>query len=321
MKNLVTGGAGFIGSHLADYYLKNGCKVTVIDDLSTGSLENISFCLKHPEFVFHSNDVLEFDKLDALIKTSYIIFNLAAVVGVKNVIHHPLNTLKINIDIVVQLLKSIESLDQKPLLFIASSSEVYGDRLRPLKETDRLLFETPNKNHSSYPISKLCNESYAISYYKEKQVPVIIGRLFNTVGPRQSGRYGMVLPRFIKQALANQPVTVYGDGLQTRSFSHVSTICFLLDKLTKNKNSIGQIVNIGSEQEISILQLAKSVKRLSQSSSKIVYQSYQAVYGDEYNIIRRRVPDLTKLKKMTDITHQKNIDDIILDMIDDIKKT
>jgi UDP-glucose 4-epimerase len=299
---LITGGAGFIGSNLAAYYLAKGDAVTVIDNLVTGSLENIKSLLKHRCFQFHNEDLLNYKGLAELVASSDRVFNMAAIVGVHKVIDNPLQTLKVNVEIVSRLLDIIAHLDKKPILFVASSSEVYGDNHKALKESDILRIDPTYKNHSSYPVSKLCNESEAMAYYKEKKVPVVIGRLFNTIGVHQTFRYGMVVPRFVKQALSHEPITIYGDGHQTRSFCDVDLMCRLLDKLMENPKSIGEIVNIGNGCEISVLNMARLIKKVTHSDSKLEFIPYDVAYGKNYNIINNRKPDLTKLNKLTGIS-------------------
>ena len=225
MNILITGGAGFIGSHLAEYHLSLNDSVIVVDDLSTGKADNINRFQQNDNFAFYHADLLSWPDLDYHLAKTDIVYHMAAVVGMFNVIEMPIKTLNVNIHGTERLMSSIATLDKKPLTLIASSSEVYGSKPDAMKESDVLLLEATNKSHASYPISKLCNEICAMAYYKEKNIPVIVTRLFNTTGPRQSSRYGMVLPRFIQQALRNEPLTIFDDGLQTRCFCDVRDLC------------------------------------------------------------------------------------------------
>lgn len=316
MAILIIGGAGFIGSHLVNYYLNLNKKVIAIDDLSTGKLDNIKKHLHEPNFKFYQADILTWPDLEETLKYCELVYDLAAIVGMFNVLEKPITTLYSNINITERLLSTIAKLKNKPLVIIASSSEVYGLKLTAMKETDSLLIATTSKAHASYPISKLCNEITGIAYYKEKQVPTIIVRIFNTVGAGQSSRYGMVLPRFIQQAIHNKPLTVFSDGQQTRSFCDVRDMCNILHQLTLSTKSIGEIVNVGNEKAISILNLATLVKEITQSKSTFHFQNYDEVYGKDYIDIQNRKPDLTKLKSIIHYEPCWQLKDTILNIID-----
>lgn len=317
-KIVITGGAGFIGSHLTEYYLQKGDQVTVIDDLSSGKIENLSIT-KHPNLTFCQADILRFKDLETIIKNSDIVYNMAAKVGMFHVLKHPVDTMHCNIEILNRILEIIVSLEQKPLLVVASSSEVYGAHLTPVKEEDFLRVDSTRKSHAGYYVSKLCNEVMAMSYHKEKKIPVIIIRFFNTIGPRQTGRYGMVVPRFIKQALQNEPITIHGDGRQIRSFCDVKNVCMLLDKLCNNSASVGEIINVGNDMEISILELATLIKKLTHSSSVFEFKTYEETYGSDYSVIEYRRPNLDKIRKITGLDCCWDIEETIQNIIFFIK--
>ncbi len=319
MAILIVGGAGFIGSHLVDYYLNLNKEVIAVDNLSTGKKDNISQHFNNPKFKFYETDLLEWNELDSILENAELIYDVAAVVGMFYVLERPIATLNVNINITEYLLAAIAKLRNKPPVIIASSSEVYGSSPEAMKETDALRIETTQKAHANYPISKLCNEVAGLAYYKEKQVPAIVVRIFNTVGPRQSARYGMVLPRFINQALNNEPLTIFDDGQQTRSFSDVRDVCNIFHQLAMTDKSVGEIINVGNDKSITILKLAELVKELAQSTSGFVYQNYDDVYGNEYINIQNRKPDLDKLKSLINFSMQWTLEDTIKNMIDYLK--
>lgn len=318
-KILITGGAGFIGSHLADFYIGRGDKVTVIDDLSTGQRENIEHLENNPDFTFIQHDMQSYSQLEVLVSECDVIFNMAAMVGMFNVIDHPIKTLKVNMYLVDHLLSIMTVLKKKPLLVVASSSEVYGSNPKPMKESDPLCIESASKNHASYTVSKLCNEVTAMAFYNEHHLPVIVTRIFNTVGPRQRGRYGMVVPRFVKEAMTNQAITIYGDGSQTRSFCHVKYTCSLLHDLTENPESIGKIVNVGNDARVSIQELAEMVKKITHSSSPFEYSSFEKVFGDNYLRIQDRKPDVSLLSQLVGHPCHWDISEAIRDVYDYFK--
>jgi UDP-glucose 4-epimerase len=315
MSILIVGGAGFIGSHLVDYYLNLNKEVIAIDNLSTGKLDNISQHLNHPHFKFHQSDFLNWPDLDEALEGCELVYNVAAIVGMFNVLERPIATLNVNINLTERLLAAISKLNHKPPIIIASSSEVYGSSIKAMKETDALLIETTYKAHANYPISKLCNEVAGLAYYKEKQVPAIIIRIFNTVGPRQSARYGMVLPRFIKQALNKDPITIFADGQQTRSFCDVRDVCNIFHQLAMTDKSVGEIINVGNDKSTTILELADLVKEITYSTSDLVFQNYDEVYGKEYINIQNRRPNLNKLKSIINYSLEWELADTIKDMV------
>lgn len=315
MAILITGGAGFIGSHLVDYYLNRQEKVIVVDDLSSGNKENVAAHFSNSNFTFFECDLLEWTELNDVLDECDTVIHLAAVVGMFNVLEHPLSTLQVNVAGTQRLLAAMAEQAQQPLLALASTSEVYGSRPGKMRETDKLSLEASNKLQASYPVSKLCNEVAAMTYHKSHGLPVIVMRLFNTVGARQSARYGMVLPRFIRQALENKPLTIFGDGLQTRSFCDVGNTCEIIHRLCQKDKAIGEIVNVGNDEETTILALAQRVKQLCQSSSEISFSPYASIYGEDYICIQNRRPDLAKLYSLIDFTPYKTLDEIIITML------
>jgi len=315
MTILIAGGAGFIGSHLVDYYLNLNKKVIAVDNLSTGKLDNVSSHLDNPLFKFYEADLLNWPELTDVLDDCELVYNVAAMVGMFNVLERPIATLNVNILVTEILLAAISKLKKMPPVIIASSSEVYGSKPEAMKETDSLVIETTAKAHANYPISKLCNEVAGLAYYKEKKVPAIVVRIFNTVGPRQSARYGMVMPRFIKQALDNQPITIFSDGQQTRAFCDVRDLCNIFHALTQTDKSVGEIINVGSDKSISVLQLAERVKNITHSNSSLVFQNHEEAYGKEYINIQHRRPNLEKLNSIIDYSYQWNLDDTIHSII------
>lgn len=315
MKYLVTGGAGFIGSHLADSLLKNGDSVIVIDNLSTGRLENIQHNLSKDKFEFVEGDILNSNLMDKFCKKVDAIIHLAAAVGVELIVKKPLESLITNIKGSEVVLEA--ALRYRKKILVASTSEIYGKNTQgPLKEDDDRILGSPLKTRWSYSTAKAVDEILAYLYWKEKQLPSIIVRLFNTVGPRQSPAYGMVIPRFIKQALANEPITVYGTGKQTRCFTHVKDVVKALIDLINCDASIGKVFNIGSQQEVSIEELAKKVIRITKSTSKINYISYDKAYEDGFEDMQRRVPDISKINKIIKFSPNFDLGKIIKDIVD-----
>ena len=296
-KILISGGAGFIGSHLAEKLLKNNKEVFVVDNLSTGRLENIEHLKSNKNFHFIKGSVLDEDLMKELIGKVDQIYHLAAAVGVKKILEEPLDCLLTNVKGTEIVLKEAEKRNVKVL--IASSSEVYGkgDKV-PFKEQDDRIYGSVYNNRWIYAFSKGVDEFLGLAYYKEKNVPVIVVRFFNVIGPRQVGRYGMVVPTFVKQGLKGEPITVYGDGEQTRSFADVEDIIKAIIKLMDTKQAEGQVINLGADREISINNLAKKVKELTNSSSKITHIPYTQAYPDGFEDLRRRVPDISNVRRM-----------------------
>ncbi|OGZ24194.1 MAG: nucleoside-diphosphate sugar epimerase [Candidatus Nealsonbacteria bacterium RIFCSPLOWO2_01_FULL_43_32] len=294
---LVTGGAGFIGSHLAEKLLEKGEEVFVIDDLSTGSLENIKHLQDNQNFHFTKGSVLDEKLVSETISKIDEIYHLAAAVGVKTVMEKPLDSLLNNL-LGAEIIFKIAVRQRTPVL-LASTSEVYGKNGNiPFQEDSDRIYGSAYHARWGYGMSKGVDEFLALAYFKEKNLPVIIARLFNVVGPRQSGSYGMVVPRFIKQALNNEPVEVYGDGEQTRAFGYVGSVVNALIELVGNQEkSYGQIFNVGSDEKISIKDLAQKIIDLTKSRSKIKFIPYTQVYGENFEDMRDRQPDLSKIKK------------------------
>ncbi len=305
MHVLITGGAGFIGSNLVRYHLNQGHKVHVVDDLSTGRKENIQPFLHDPNFHFDEGDVLTWSGLERAVSGADVIYHLAAVVGVFKVLKQPIEVLAINIAGCERLLRAARNSHWRPRVIVASSSEVYGNRPivdgrhLPLHEELELLITPGVNTRWNYSISKLANEAFAISYAKEHDMHVTAVRFFNVCGPGQTGRYGMVVPRFVSQAVNNEPITVFGDGSQTRSFMDVRDTVKALFALAGTEESAGEIVNVGSDSEITILDLAKLVKKLADSESPIHHLDYKDVYGEGFDEIAYRRPALRKLQRLT----------------------
>jgi len=316
---LITGGAGFIGSHLAERLLSEGHRVTVIDDLSTGSIDNIQHLKGHARFSYYIDTILNRPLLAELIDDCDAIFHLAAAVGVKLIVASPVRTIETNIKGTEAVLECADKKKKKTIL--ASTSEVYGKTTKvPFSEDDDIVLGPTSKNRWSYACSKAIDEFLALAYWKETNLPVVIARMFNTVGPRQSGRYGMVLPRFVYQALKGQPITVYGDGKQSRSFTHVKDTVDALIQLAQNPGAVGQVFNIGGGEEITIKQLARLVKAAAQSSSEIRYISYDEAYEEGFEDITRRVPDLSKITRLIGFRPTRGIREILQDLIDHLRK-
>jgi UDP-glucose 4-epimerase len=319
MRYLITGGAGFIGSHLAEHLLKQGDEVSVIDDLSTGSIKNIEKIKGNPKFKYVIDSIFNEQKLAEFVDENDVIFHLAAAVGVMLIVESPVKTIETNISGTEIVLKHANKKHKR--VFIASSSEVYGKSTKiPFNENDDMILGATSKGRWSYACSKAIDEFLAIAYWKEKKTPTVIARLFNTVGARQTGRYGMVIPRFVKQALANEPITVYGSGKQSRCFTSVTDVVSGIAKLINSDKAIGEVFNIGSEQEITIEELAKKVKEKTKSKSKIKYVPYDEAYESGFEDMLRRVPDLTKIKKIINYKPTKNIDEILDSVIEHIQK-
>ncbi|MFH1575375.1 MAG: SDR family NAD(P)-dependent oxidoreductase [Candidatus Nealsonbacteria bacterium] len=296
-KILVTGGAGFIGSHLTEKLLQKGEEVFVLDDLSTGTLENIRHLEDNPKFHFIKGSVLDRDLVVEAVAKVDEIYHLAAAVGVKTIIEKPLRSFLVNIDGTKNVLEAADI--RKIPVLITSSSEVYGknDKL-PFKEDDDRVYGSAYHDRWGYGLSKASDEFLGLAFFREKGLPVVIVRLFNVVGPKQSGSYGMVVPRFIKHALNNELIEVYGDGGQTRCFGYVGSVINALIELMGNKEkSYGQIFNVGSDEKISIKDLAQKIIELTESKSEIKLIPYAQVYGENFEDMRDRQPDLSKIKK------------------------
>ena len=315
MNYFITGGAGFIGSHLAEKLLSNGEIVSIIDDLSTGSIDNIEDLKSNVNFEYKIDSIMNEHLLAELIDKADVVFHLAAAVGVKLIVESPVRTIETNIQGTELVLKMASK--KKKKIIIASTSEVYGKgTCMPFKETGDLVFGPTTKGRWSYACSKAIDEFLGLAYYKEKKVPVTIVRLFNTVGPRQTGMYGMVIPTFVKQALLNHPITVYGDGQQTRCFTYVGDVVDALVKISRNPKAVGEIFNIGSTEEISIKELAELVKSMTKSNSEIVYIPYDKAYEEGFEDMQKRIPDLSKIREFIGYKPTTNLKGILEKVID-----
>jgi UDP-glucose 4-epimerase len=314
MRVLITGGAGFIGSHLAERHLERGDEVYIIDDLSTGSVENIQHFKTHPNLTYYFDTITRHHLTGELVDLCDVIYHLAAAVGVRLIVESPVKTIETNIQ-GTEMVLSLAAKKRKRVL-IASTSEVYGKRDRiPFREDDDLVMGATNKGRWSYACSKAIDEFLAIAYWKEKRVPTVIVRLFNTVGPRQTGRYGMVIPNFVSQALAGEEITVYGDGTQSRCFTHVSDVVGALMQLIEHPQAVGEVYNIGSDKEVTMTELAEQIKELTGSSSRIVYVPYDEAYEEGFEDMMRRVPDLNKIHSLTGYHPKINLEQILESVI------
>ena len=319
MKVLITGGAGFIGSHLSDELIAGGNEVTVLDNLSTGRFENIAHLEGNKSFQFVEGTILNEMLVDKLVERCDVVYHLAAAVGVDLVVKKPLESLVTNIKGSEIVLDMVHRYHKK--ILITSTSEIYGKNTNgPLKEDDDRILGSPLKVRWGYSTAKAVDEMLAYIYWKEKKVPTIIVRLFNTVGPRQTGAYGMVIPRFVNQALKNEDITVYGTGKQSRCFLHVKDVINTLVKLMNSKDAVGQVFNIGSQEEITIENLAKKVIEITKSKSKLVYISYEKAYEEGFEDMQRRVPDTTKVKNLTGFKPTMDLEGTIKSVVEYYKK-
>ena len=307
---LITGGAGFIGSHLAERLLDAGNKVAILDNLSTGRFENISHLVGNPDFSFAIASITDTPVLDRLASESQAIVHLAAAVGVKLVVEHPVQTIETNIMGTEAVMKAAARYRAKVL--IASTSEVYGKGVRvPFREDDDVVLGPTSRNRWAYAASKMVDEFLALAYYQKYDLPVVIARLFNTVGPRQTGRYGMVIPRFVGQALRNEPIVVYGDGSQSRCFCDVSDTVRALEALLVHPDAVGRVFNVGSTEEISILKLAQRVKSRLNSDSPIHFLPYDQAYAPGFEDMQRRMPNTARVHSLTGWRPRLNLDAIL----------
>ena len=322
MRALITGGAGFIGSHLAEALLDAGHEVEVVDDLSTGSMENIEHLKNRRGFQYVIDSVTNEDLLAEQTDRCDVVFHLAAAVGVKLIVERPVHTIETNVHgTEVVLTQANKNSQKKKLVIVASTSEVYGKSTEiPFREDADLRLGATWKHRWAYACSKALDEFLALAYWKEKKLPVIVVRLFNTVGPRQTGQYGMVVPNFVKQALAGQPITVFGDGSQSRSFTYVGDVVDALMRLVDEPKAIGEVFNVGNGQEISILGLAEKIKEMTGSQSEIVKVPYDQAYGEGFEDMPRRVPDITKLQKFTGYEPKVQLTEILTRVIAHFQK-
>ena len=310
MRVLITGGAGFVGSHLSEALLERGDEVFILDNLSTGSIENVVHLKSNPRFHYTIDTVSNEPVLAELVDRCDIVVHLAAAVGVKLIVEQPVHTIETNVHGTEVVLKHANK--KKKLVLIASTSEVYGKSADvPFREDADLVLGPTIKHRWAYACSKMIDEFLALAYWKEKKLPVIVVRLFNTVGPRQTGQYGMVIPNFVRQALAGQPITVFGDGTQSRSFTYVGDVVKAMVALIDEPRAIGQVFNIGNGKEISIRDLATKIKEMTGSTSKIVTIPYDQAYEAGFEDMPRRVPDLTKIHAAIGYVPKVGLDEII----------
>jgi len=307
---LITGGAGFIGSHLAESLLDQGDSVTIIDNLSTGKFENIQHLVDNPNFGFAIDTITNEVVMDRLASNCDVIFHLAAAVGVQLIVEHPVHTIETNVMGTEAVLKA--ALRYRAKVLLASTSEVYGKGNGiPFSEEDDVLLGSTSRSRWAYAASKMVDEFLGLAYQREYGLEVVIMRFFNTVGPRQTGRYGMVIPSFIRQAIRNEPITVYGDGTQSRCFCDARDVVKALIGLAYHPNASGQVYNIGSTEEVTIKELAERVIKITKSNSDITYIPYDQAYAPGFEDMRRRVPDLNRITSLLDWAPQRTLDDIL----------
>jgi UDP-glucose 4-epimerase len=319
VRALITGGAGFIGSHLSERLLAEGHRVLVLDNLSTGSIDNIEHLKGRPGFEYFIDTVNNEPLLAELIDRSDVVFHLAAAVGVKLIVEQPVHTIETNVHGTEVVLKHASK--KGKLVLIASTSEVYGKSNDvPFREDSDLVLGPTPKHRWAYACSKALDEFLALAYWKERKLPVIIVRLFNTVGPRQTGRYGMVIPNLIRQAIAGEPLTVFGDGTQSRAFAHVSDVVGALVRLVAEPRAVGEVINIGNHEEVTILALAERVRVLTDSTSTVRFVPYDEAYESGFEDMPRRVPDLTKVAALIGYTPLHQLDDILRHVIHDFRR-
>lgn len=315
MRVLITGGAGFIGSHLADHLLTQEAEIWAVDNLSTGSISNIEHLKNHPRYHYQIESIMNVPAVAELVDRVDVIFHLAAAVGVRLIVESPVHTIETNVRGTEIILE--QAAKKKKLVVVASTSEVYGKANKvPFCEDDDLVIGAPVKGRWSYACSKAIDEFLALAYWKERRVPVIITRFFNTVGPRQTGRYGMVLPNFVRQALAGEPLTVFGSGQQSRCFGYVGDIVEVLAKLIRLEKAVGEIFNLGSDEEITIEELACRVLQISGSKSEIVYVPYDQAYEAGFEDMQRRVPSLEKINRLTGFRPKTSLNEIIQKVVE-----
>ena len=316
---LITGGAGFVGSFLTEELLNRGYAVTSVDNLSTGKLENINHLMTNPNFEFITGDIMDEPLMDRLIDGADKIFHLAAAVGVKLIIERPVETIETNImgtEIIYKLANK-----HKKKVIIASTSEVYGKNNEiPFKETDDSVYGPTIKSRWSYACSKAIDEFLGLAYYHEKKLPIVIVRLFNTIGPRQTGRYGMVVPTFVQQALLGHPITVFGDGKQTRCFANVKDVVWAMAELAEKQGAEGQVFNIGTDELISITELAEKTRMLCESESEIHYIPYDEAYEAGFEDMSQRMPDISKVHDAIGYKPRYNLENTIGEIIEYFKK-
>ena len=316
MRVFITGGAGFIGSHLAQRLLQRGDQVLVLDDLSTGSMENIDPLIGRPGFEYRIGSALDVPLVAELVDRCDVTVHLAAAVGVRLIVERPVHTIETNVRATEGVLGAVAK--KQKLAVIASTSEVYGKGAKvPFQEDDDLTLGPTTHSRWAYACSKALDEWLALAYWREKKVPVILARFFNTVGPRQTGRYGMVLPSFAAQAVRGEPITVYGSGEQSRCFGHVRDAVEAVIRLIETPAAVGQVFNIGSDEEVTILELAKRVRAAARSQSEIVFVPYSEAYAEGFEDMQRRVPDASKLERTIGFRPRTRLSEIIADVVAD----
>jgi len=315
LKALITGGAGFVGSHLSEALLDRGDEVFVIDNLSTGSIENIEHLKGHKRFHYAVETIMNEPVTAELVDRVDMVFHLAAAVGVRLIVESPVHTIETNVHGTETILQLANKKKKKVL--IASTSEVYGKNTEiPFREDSDLVMGPTSKGRWSYACSKAIDEFLAIAYFKEKKLPVVIARLFNTVGPRQTGQYGMVIPSLVKQALSGRPITVFGDGSQSRCFADVSDVVRALIGLATQQEAVGQVYNVGNSEEITILELASKVKAMTRSDSEVILVPYGQAYEEGFEDMQRRVPDLRKIGALLGYKPTVRLDEILRRVIE-----
>lgn len=319
MRILITGGAGFIGSHLADKFIAQGHEITVIDDLSTGRYANVEHLEGNPNFRLIIDTVLNAALMEELIRETDRVFHMASAVGVRLIMEQPVKTIETifhGTDVVLRYCSRY-----RKRVLIPSTSEVYGKGASiPFREEDDLLTGATDKHRWAYACAKTLDEFLALAHWKETRLPVVVVRLFNTVGPRQTGQYGMVVPRFVHSAMKNEPITVFGDGTQQRCFGHVLDVVEGLSKLLESPQCFGQVINLGNDEEVSILGLAEKAIELTDSKSEIRYIPYEEAYGDGFEDMQRRVPGLEKAKNLIGYQPTRSLEVIINDVANEFKK-
>ncbi len=319
MKILITGGAGFVGSHLADKFIGQGHEITVIDDLSTGRYANVEHLEGNPNFRLIIDTVLNAELMEELIRETDRVFHMASAVGVRLIMEQPVKTIETifhGTDVVLRYCSRY-----RKRVLIPSTSEVYGKGASiPFREEDDLLTGATDKHRWAYACAKTLDEFLALAHWKETRLPVVVVRLFNTVGPRQTGQYGMVVPRFVHSAMKNEPITVFGDGTQQRCFGHVLDVVEGLSKLLESPHCFGQVINLGNDEEVSILGLAEKAIELTGSKSEVRYIPYEEAYGDGFEDMQRRVPGLEKAKKLIGYQPTRSLENIINDVANEFKK-
>jgi UDP-glucose 4-epimerase len=319
MRVLITGGSGFVGSHLAEALLERGDEVYALDDLSTGSIENISHLKSHPRFHYTIDTVTNEPLLAEMLDRCDVVVHLAAAVGVKLIVEQPVHTIETNVHGTEVVLKHANK--KKKLVLIASTSEVYGKSADvPFREDADLVLGATVKHRWAYACSKMIDEFLALAYWKERKLPVIVVRLFNTVGPRQTGQYGMVIPTFVRQALAGKPITVFGDGTQSRSFTYVGDVVKAMVALIDEPKAIGQVFNIGNGAEITMNDLAAKVKQMTGSSSEIVRIPYDQAYEAGFEDMPRRVPDISKIRALVGYEPTVELDEILDRVLEHVRQ-